>query len=95
MSDFPQTFVDDFHNLNLIKSMRYNQLGETGLKISLISFGGAHMSANVEFDETRSAPLNGYESAVETVKEAVKNGINYIDIAPLYGAGKAEIVMGK
>lgn len=35
------------------------------------------------------------QEGVETVIEAVKSGINYIDTAPYYGQGKAEIVLGK
>lgn len=35
------------------------------------------------------------QEGIETVIAAVKSGINYIDTAPYYGQGKAEIVLGK
>ena len=33
--------------------------------------------------------------SIEVVHEALKSGINYIDVAPWYGHGKAEMVLGK
>jgi aryl-alcohol dehydrogenase-like predicted oxidoreductase len=33
--------------------------------------------------------------SIEVVHEALKSGINYIDVAPWYGHGKAETVLGK
>lgn len=33
--------------------------------------------------------------SVQVVHHAIKNGINYIDVAPWYGHGKAETVLGK
>lgn len=37
---------------------------------------------------------NDLES-VQVVHHAIKSGINYIDVAPWYGHGKAETVLGK
>ena len=39
-------------------------------------------------------PTNTTES-VEVVHEALKRGVNYIDVAPWYGHGIAEEVLGK
>lgn len=33
--------------------------------------------------------------SIKVVQEALKSGINYIDVAPWYGHGKAETVLGK
>ena len=33
--------------------------------------------------------------AIKVVHEAIKSGINYIDVAPWYGHGVAETVLGK
>ena len=33
--------------------------------------------------------------SIKVVHHAIKSGINYIDVAPWYGHGKAEIVLGK
>ena len=35
------------------------------------------------------------EEAIETVNLALEKGINHIDVAPMYGKGEAEIVVGK
>lgn len=33
--------------------------------------------------------------SIKVVHHAIKSGINYIDVAPWYGHGKAETVLGK
>ena len=33
--------------------------------------------------------------SIETIKTAVKKGINYVDTSPGYGDGQSEIVIGK
>lgn len=33
--------------------------------------------------------------AIETIRQAIKEGVNYIDTAPWYGQGKSEKVIGK
>ncbi len=55
-------------------------LGKTGVKISMIGFGGI-----VVMDATT-------EQAAARVKEAIDFGINYFDVAPSYG--NAEIMLG-
>lgn len=35
------------------------------------------------------------EESIKVVHHAIKSGINYIDVAPWYGHGKAETVLGK
>ena len=35
------------------------------------------------------------EEAVATVREAVESGITFLDLAPLYGSGEAELVIGE
>lgn len=39
-----------------------------------------------EFDE---------EHAIETIRQAIRSGINYIDTAPYYGQGRSEQIYGK
>ena len=33
--------------------------------------------------------------AIEVVKLAIKQGVNYIDTAPWYGQGRSETILGK
>ncbi|RWS25659.1 L-galactose dehydrogenase-like protein [Leptotrombidium deliense] len=94
MADTPATFLEGFHNLDEIKSLKYKRLGETDLFVPPLTFGGAHLSHGVMFDNQTGQPITGHENAVNTIREAIKRGINYFDVAPLYGAGKCEIVLG-
>ncbi|KAI4480960.1 hypothetical protein M0802_014101 [Mischocyttarus mexicanus] len=83
----PPTYVEGFHDLEAIKTMEYNKLGNTNLYISKLSFGGAPLGIHYgNFDE---------KEAIETIRQAIKEGINYIDTAPWYGQGKSEKVIGK
>lgn len=60
--------------------MEKRSLGKTGVKLSMIGFGGI-----VVKDATT-------EQAAARVKEAIDNGINYFDVAPSYG--NAEEMLG-
>ncbi|XP_072028756.1 uncharacterized protein [Amphiura filiformis] len=67
--------------------MQYNPLGNTGMNVSVIGYGGA--------------PLGGWygdfheEKGVQSVRDALVNGINYIDTSPWYGMGKSEMNIGR
>ena len=67
--------------------MIYNQLGNTGLEVSNISFGASSLGG--VFHEINE------QQAIEAVHAALQLGINYFDVAPAYGATKSEIVLGK
>lgn len=83
----PKTFVEGFHDVKAVKKMPYRKLGNTGMELSLIGFGGGGLSGFYEdFQE---------KDAIEVVREALKKGINYIDTAPYYGEGRSETVIGK
>ena len=67
--------------------LKYNALGNTGMNISEYGFGAAGFSSF--YGETEES------ECIETVKEALKCGINYIDTAPWYGYGRSEKILGK
>lgn len=67
--------------------MIYNQLVNSGLVVSNLSFGASSLGG--VFHEVNE------NKAIEAVHTALELGINYIDVAPAYGATKAEIVLGK
>ncbi|CAB3999802.1 L-galactose dehydrogenase-like [Paramuricea clavata] len=67
--------------------MKYRLLGKTGLEVSILSFGASSLGS--VFRSTKES------ESIEVVHEALKSGINYIDVAPWYGHGKAETVLGK
>jgi len=67
--------------------MEYRDLGQTGLKVSALSFGASSLGAVFhEIDES---------DAQRTVHVAVDHGVNFIDVSPYYGATKAETVLGR
>jgi L-galactose dehydrogenase len=67
--------------------MQHRKLGNTGLDVSILAFGGSSLGA--EF-----GPIDEAEG-IRTVHVAVDNGINLIDTAPYYGRTTAETVLGK
>ncbi|KAI1286314.1 L-galactose dehydrogenase [Halotydeus destructor] len=87
------TFVDGFHNASDVLKVNYSRLGSTDLQVSRLSLGCAQISQGVEFDSD-SVPVRGHEEAEETLIEAIKRGINYLDTSPFYGAGSSELVLG-
>jgi len=65
--------------------MEYRNLGRTGLKVSLLSYGSwVTFGDQVDMNE-----------AYNCIKLAYDNGCNFFDNAEVYAAGKAEIVMGQ
>jgi len=67
--------------------MHYRTLGDTGVKVSALAFGGSSLgSAFRAIDETEG---------IRSVHLALDHGINLIDTAPYYGATTAETVLGK
>ncbi|XP_014612484.1 PREDICTED: L-galactose dehydrogenase-like [Polistes canadensis] len=83
----PPTYVEGFHDLETIKAMKYDKLGNTNLYISKLSFGSGPLGVHYgNFDE---------KEAIETIRQAIKEGINYIDTSPWYGQGKSEKIIGK
>lgn len=67
--------------------MKYRKLGNTGLDVSVLSFGASSLGS--VFRDTNEA------EAIRTVHTAMDAGINYIDVSPYYGLTKAETVLGK
>lgn len=65
--------------------MKYRYLGETGMQVSMIGFGGSPLSGMYH-------PISEND-AIQCVKEALASGINYIDTAPWYGS--SEEILGK
>lgn len=67
--------------------MEYRILGDTGIKISAISFGAGPVSALM---------TNSVKDAVQrkTIRKAIDNGINWFDTAATYGDGSSEKNLG-
>ena len=67
--------------------MRYRALGSTGVTVSEIGLGGGGIGA--VYGQTTE------EESVRTVHSALELGFNFFDVAPRYGEGTAETVLGK
>jgi aryl-alcohol dehydrogenase-like predicted oxidoreductase len=67
--------------------MKQKALGKSGLSVSELSLGASSLGGVFhEVDESE---------AIVTVRAALDAGITYFDVAPAYGGGRSEIVLGK
>lgn len=66
--------------------MQFRELGKTGLKLSVLSFGAS--SLGQEFRRVELA------EALESVHAALDVGMNFIDTSPFYGRGMSEVLLG-
>ncbi|MGY8747003.1 MAG: aldo/keto reductase [Pirellulales bacterium] len=66
--------------------MEKRRLGNTGMDISVLSFGASSLGA-----EFRKIDLN---EAVKSVHVALDHGMNFIDTSPYYGRGLSESLLG-
>ena len=67
--------------------MEYAVLGRTGLRVSRVGFGGGGIGQVW-------GPTTEAES-VRAIHRALELGVNFFDVAPAYGQGTAEAVLGR
>lgn len=72
--------------------MKYNLLGDTGLKVSELCLGTMTFGGKGFFKVIGSL---GQEAADELVKKSVEAGINFIDTANVYSEGMSEEITGQ
>ena len=65
--------------------MLYRYLGNTGLRVSVLSYG-TWLTAHDKDQE---------QAIIDCVKEAYNHGVNFFDTAEIYGFGNAEEILGK
>ena len=73
--------------------MDYRQLGHSGLKVSVLSFGAATFGGSTEF--FRAWGQTEVEDAKRLVDICVDAGINLFDTADVYSNGLSEEILGK
>ena len=67
--------------------MDYNALGNTGMKVSRLSFGASSLGGVFH-------PVDEI-SAIKAVLVAIECGINFFDVAPAYAGTVSERILGK
>lgn len=67
--------------------MEYRQFGNLGYDVSRLSFGASALGSVFRTVEE--------SDAIRAVHAALDAGINYIDVAPAYGATRSEAILGK
>jgi aryl-alcohol dehydrogenase-like predicted oxidoreductase len=67
--------------------MKYRPLGSTGIDVSVVGVGGGGIGQVW-------GPTSDEES-VRAIHRALDLGVNFFDVAPGYGAGRAEEVLGR
>lgn len=70
-----------------IKSMKYHNLGNSGLNISIIGLGCMGMS---DFYGPRDE-----KESIDTIHRAIEIGVNFLDTADIYGPFTNEVLVGK
>lgn len=67
--------------------MERRPLGNTGLELSVLSFGASSIGAEFR-------PID-VDEALRCVQVALDRGMNYIDTAAYYGRGMSEVILGR
>ncbi|HEY0246999.1 MAG TPA: aldo/keto reductase [Gryllotalpicola sp.] len=75
--------------------MKTTQLGSTGLEVSRIVLGGYPFGGVNQANDWDPWSAEGAKTVIATVNHALDRGINYIDTAAAYGAGKSEELIGE
>lgn len=68
--------------------MQYREFGKTGVKVSPIGFGMMRLPSDNEGNVNEA-------EAIRIVREAIDNGLNYVDTAFNYHGGNSEKITGK
>ncbi len=71
--------------------MNFKKLGETDLNVSRIGIGTWAMGGRWQWGWGRQQDSD----SIETIHQALTQGVNWLDTAPVYGLGHSEEVVGK
>lgn len=69
--------------------MKYMEIGKSGLKASTVALGTWAIGGGSWWGQ------NDDNESIYTIRQAVEEGINLVDTAPVYGFGHSEEVVGK
>ncbi len=72
--------------------MNYRRFGKLDWQVSALGFGCMRLPTS---DSAPVSPNVAEEEAIRMIRYAIDNGVNYVDSAYVYHAGKSEVVLGK
>ena len=72
--------------------MEYRQLGNSGLKVSVLTMGAMTFGGKGDFAKVGNLQLNDVRRLIDTVADA---GVNLIDTANVYSGGDSEALIGE
>ena len=75
--------------------MEYRNLGNSGVKVSVIAVGAMNFGLNKSKGGAWIGPGLDEQASVEIVRSAYEQGVNFIDTADLYQGGVSEEYVGK
>jgi uncharacterized protein len=70
-------------------------LGNTGLRVSALGFGGAVIGIEGYLKQPGEEPVIPSHVASSAVEAARTKGVNFFDTAPGYGGGRSETIIGE
>lgn len=73
--------------------MKKRLLGNTGIEVSEIAFGGVEIGMPYGIGVTNKSDMLSEKEAIQLLHQAVDSGINFFDTARMYG--ESERIMGK
>jgi len=74
------------------RAMEYRQLGNSGLKVSVLTMGAMTFGGKGDFAKVGNLQLNDVRRLIDIVADA---GVNLIDTANVYSAGASEELIGE
>ncbi|HEY3297134.1 MAG TPA: aldo/keto reductase [Armatimonadota bacterium] len=72
--------------------MKYGNFGKLDWKVSALGFGSMRLPVT---DENPLGPNINEDEAIRMIRHSIDSGVNYVDTAYGYHAGKSEVVVGK
>ncbi len=72
-----------------VKVVKFKKVDKIDEKLSVIGFGCWGISGPEYWDGTTD------ENSIKTIHKAIEYGVNFFDVAPVYGFGHAEEILGK
>ncbi len=77
--------------------MKYRKMGSLGWDVSALGFGAMRLPVDEVKDEKKGEKKSSIkeDEAIEMIRYAIDNGVNYIDTAYPYHRGQSAVLVGK